>query len=93
MILETLSHAVILAVDDIQPEAPPGSGQILRLVRYLMWFVMLCGVAAIIYAGGKFGWEKWNGSTLESPKMVAAAAVGGIIATSASSLMNAVVLN
>jgi len=89
---ETLCHTAVLAVDSIQPEAPPGSTQVLRLVRYLMWFVMLCGVSAMIYAGGKFGWEKWNGATLESPKIVAAAAIGGVIATSASSIMNAVVL-
>ncbi|WP_019925556.1 hypothetical protein [Nocardia sp. BMG111209] len=93
MILETLYHAGVLAVDSIQPEAPPGSGQFLKLIRWLMWFVMLCGVSAMIYAGGKFGWEKWNGAALESPKMVAAAAVGGVIATSASSIMNAVVLH
>ncbi|WP_216897340.1 hypothetical protein [Nocardia alni] len=92
MIIHTLCHTAVLAVDSIQPEAPPGSSQVLRLVRYLMWFVMLAGVAAMVYAGGKFGWEKWNGSTLESPKIVAAAAIGGIIATSASSIMNAVVL-
>ena len=92
MILETLHHTAVLAVDSIQPEAPPGSTQIIRLVRYLMWGVLLAGVGAIVYAGGKFGWEKWNGSALESPKMVLAAAIGGIVATSASSIMNAVVL-
>lgn len=75
----------------VQPEAPPGSNGILRLIRWLMWFVMLSGMTGIIYAGGRFAWEKWNGGALESPKMVAGAAVGGLVATSAGAIMNAVV--
>jgi hypothetical protein len=77
---------------NVQPEAPPGSNGILRLVRWLMWFVMLAGMTGIIWAGGKFAWERWSGSSMESPKMVVGALVGGIIATSAGSIMNAVVL-
>jgi hypothetical protein len=93
MILETLHHATLLAVDNITPEAPPVASQITRLARWLMWFVLLSGVVGMMYAGGKFVWEKFNGGVLESPKMVAAAAIGGIVATSAGSIMNAVVLH
>ncbi|WP_433209066.1 hypothetical protein ACQP1G_33730 [Nocardia sp. CA-107356] len=73
------------------PEAPPVSDKFLQMVRYLTWFVLLAGICAIIYAGGRFAWEKWTGGGLESPKMVAGAMIGGVIATSAGTIMNAVI--
>lgn len=90
--------AVVIAagsdtIGNIAPEAPPGSNGILRLMRWLMWFVMVAGIAAIIYAGGRLAWEKWNGQPLESPKMLIGACIGGLIATSASSILNTIVFN
>ncbi|WP_282782181.1 MULTISPECIES: hypothetical protein [unclassified Nocardia] len=73
------------------PETPPVADKLLKLVRYFTWFVLLAGTLAIIYAGGKFAWEKWQGGPLESPKRVAAALVGGIVATSAGTIMNAAI--
>ncbi|WP_198428497.1 hypothetical protein [Nocardia bovistercoris] len=73
------------------PEAPPLSDKIMQFVRYGTWFAMLSGIVAIVYAGGKFAWEKWQGSGLESPKMVAGAMIGGVVATSAGTIMNAVI--
>ncbi|MDO3648626.1 hypothetical protein [Nocardia mangyaensis] len=72
------------------PEAPPVSDKILQLIRYFTWFILLSGVTAITYAGGRFAWEKWTGGGLESPKMVAGAMIGGAVATSAGTIMNAV---
>ncbi len=77
----------------VVPEAPPGSEKFMKLVRWMMWFVMLAGVSALVYAGGKFAWEKYNGGSLESPRIVVGALVGGIVATSASSIMNGIVLS
>ncbi|MCU1641736.1 hypothetical protein [Nocardia sp.] len=71
----------------ITPEAPPGSQGILKIVNWLSWFVMLAGIAALIYAGGKFAWERWHGGAVEAPKIVLGALVGGIIATSAGTIM------
>lgn len=79
-------------IPNITSETPPGSLGLLRLVRWLLWGVMLSGVAGITYAGGRFAWEKWNGGVLESPKMVVGAAIGGIVATSASTILNTIVL-
>lgn len=73
------------------PEAPPLSDKIMQFVRYATWFAMLSGILSIIYAGGKFAWEKWSGSGMESPKMVAGAMIGGVVATSAGTIMNAVI--
>ncbi|MFQ6396554.1 hypothetical protein ACLMAJ_24165 [Nocardia sp. KC 131] len=82
---------VLAQVANPTPEAPPISDKILKMVRYLTWFVLLSGVAAITYAGGRFAWEKWSGGGLQSPKMVAGAMIGGVVATSAGTIMNAVI--
>lgn len=82
---------VLAQVGNPTPEAPPGSEKILQLVRYLTWFVLLSGVCGITYAGGKFAWERWTGGGLESPKMVAGAMIGGVVATSAGTIMSAVI--
>ncbi|MBF6427851.1 hypothetical protein IU440_24525 [Nocardia cyriacigeorgica] len=75
----------------VNPKPPPGSEKLINLVNYLSWLVMLAGVAALIYAGGKFGWERFHGGAVESPKIILAALVGGIIATSAGLIIDAVV--
>ncbi len=82
---------VFAQVGNPTPEAPPLADKILQLIRYLTWFVLLSGIAAITYAGGRFAWEKWSGGGLQSPKMVAGAMIGGVVATSAGTIMNAVV--
>ncbi|MBF6339741.1 hypothetical protein IU450_28200 [Nocardia abscessus] len=75
----------------ITPVAPPGANKLINLVNYLSWIVMLAGIAALVYAGGKFGWERFHGGAVESPKIILGALVGGIIATGAGGIMNAVV--
>ncbi|VFA96262.1 hypothetical protein [Nocardia cyriacigeorgica] len=86
-------EAVIVLAQTItvNPKPPPGSEKLINLVNYLSWLVMLAGVAALIYAGGKFGWERFHGGAVESPKIILAALVGGIIATTAGMIMGAVV--
>ncbi|MEV4124307.1 hypothetical protein AB0L63_06255 [Nocardia sp. NPDC051990] len=91
MMLITLHETVLAQFGDPTPEAPPNSEKILQMVRYLTWFVLLSGVCGITYAGGRFAWEKWSGGTLDSPKMLAGAMVGGLITTSAGTIMNAIV--
>ncbi|MET7772091.1 hypothetical protein [Nocardia sp. NPDC005366] len=86
-----VASAVLAQEITITPTAPPRSGLIINLVNYLAWLVSLAGIAALIYAGGKFGWERWHGGSVESPKIIAAAMFGGILATSAGPIMNAVV--
>lgn len=76
---------------NVTPQVPPGSNQILRIVGWLSWAAMTAGVAGIIFAGGKFAWERWHGGAMESPKIVLVALVGGILITSAGAIMNAVV--
>ncbi|WP_431953221.1 hypothetical protein [Nocardia lijiangensis] len=82
---------VLAQIGNPSPEAPPVADTILRMVSYLTWFVLLSGIAAITYAGGRFAWEKWSGGGLQSPKMVAGAMIGGTVATSAGTIMNAVI--
>jgi len=85
-------HEVILAqISNPTPETPPLADKIMKLVHYFTWFMLLSGTTAIVYAGGRFAWEKWSGGGLESPKMVAGAMIGGGVATSAGTIMNAVI--
>ncbi|WP_107657535.1 hypothetical protein [Nocardia suismassiliense] len=81
----------VLAEINITPVNPPQMEKFVNLVNYLAWFVSLAGIAALIYGGGKFGWERWHGGAVESPKIILGALFGGIIATSAGPIMNSVV--
>ncbi|WP_433685594.1 hypothetical protein [Nocardia sp. CA-119907] len=83
--------AVLAQLGNPTPEAPPVADKILQMVRYFTWFILLAGITAITYAGGRFAWEKWSGGGLQSPKMVAGAMIGGVVATSAGTIMNAVI--
>ncbi|MBF6216311.1 hypothetical protein IU487_35565 [Nocardia puris] len=75
---------------NITPTQPPGALGFLRIIDYLAWLVTLAGVAAIIYAGGRFAWERWVGGQLESPKIVAGALAGGVVAATAGPLVTAI---
>ncbi|MFI6779196.1 MULTISPECIES: hypothetical protein [Nocardia] len=88
-----VGEAITVLAQEIKPTpiAPPGADKLINLVNYLSWIVMLAGIASLIYAGGKFGWERFHGGAVESPKIILGALVGGIIATSAGTIMNAVV--
>ena len=72
-------------------ETPPMADKMMKMFRYFTWLTQMSGVAAITYGGGRFAWEKWSGGGLASPKMVAGAMIGGIVATSAGTIMNAVI--
>lgn len=72
-------------------ETPPAADKLMKMFRYFTWFTQMSGIAAITYGGGRFAWEKWGGGGLQSPKMIANAMLGGATATSAGTIMNAVV--
>ncbi|QIS10661.1 MULTISPECIES: hypothetical protein [Nocardia] len=73
------------------PQAPPLADKLTQMVRYFTWFAIASGAVSIIYAGGRFAWEKWSGGALQSPKMVAGAMIGGVVATSAGTIMNSLI--
>lgn len=92
----TATHELLTQIQYAQifnptPETPPVADKLLELVRYFTWFVLLSGVLGITYAGGRFAWEKWTGGGVQAPKQVAYALIGGIVATSAGTIMNAVI--
>ncbi len=92
MILAAL-HDTVIAQQFENPtaEEPPLADKLMQMGRYFTWLVQLSGITAITYGGGRFAWEKWNGGTLQSPKMVASAMAGGAVATSAGTIMNSIV--
>ncbi|AXK85800.1 hypothetical protein IU443_25520 [Nocardia farcinica] len=85
------TFSTLAQVGNPTPEAPPLSDKIMQFVRYATWFALLSGILSIVYAGGRFAWEKWSGNAMQSPKMVAGAMIGGVVATSAGTIMNAVI--
>ncbi|MEU7632164.1 hypothetical protein AB0B25_19340 [Nocardia sp. NPDC049190] len=91
MILAALHDTVIAQFEDPTAEAPPLADKLEQMGRYFTWMVQLSGITAITYGGGRFAWEKWNGGGLQSPKMVAGAMAGGAVATSAGTIMNAII--
>lgn len=91
MILAALHDTVLAEVSNPTPEAPPMSDKLEQMGRYFTWLIQLSGVSAITYGGGRFAWEKWSGGQLQSPKMIASAMAGGAVATSAGTIMNAVI--
>jgi hypothetical protein len=92
MILVALHDAVLAQIGNPTPQTPPVADKLLTLVRYFTWFVILSGIMAITYSGGHFAWEKWaGGGVSDSPKRIAGAMIGGIIATSAGTIMNAAI--
>ncbi|WP_433756292.1 hypothetical protein [Nocardia sp. CA-135398] len=84
------AYATLAQIQNPTPQAPPLSDKLLQMVRYLTWFALLSGIISIIYAGGRFAWEKWSGGPMQSPKMVAGAMIGGVVATSAGTIMNSI---
>ncbi|MGW4354632.1 hypothetical protein ACWELJ_21385 [Nocardia sp. NPDC004582] len=93
MITHLMASTEFLAQLDqnITPQAPAGSNGIIMLLRIGMWFVLISGVAGVMYGGGRFAWEKFNGGAIESPKIIAGSLIGGVFAVSASGLMNMVI--
>ncbi|NRI68777.1 hypothetical protein FEZ60_24975 [Rhodococcus sp. MS16] len=89
--LATIHDTAILAVEfNISPEVPPGANGLLKLLNWLLWGVMLACVAALVFSGGKFAWEKWTQGQSDAPKMLVGSLVGAIVAGSASAILNAV---
>lgn len=73
---------------DVNPTPPPGGDRFLELLNIISWLAMVGGVAAIIVAGGMFGWEKYmSHGEAQAPKKVIAAIVGGVIISIAGTLM------
>ncbi|PXX59324.1 hypothetical protein DFR70_112241 [Nocardia tenerifensis] len=91
MVIHAVHNALLAQIGNPTPEPPPNSDKILQMVRYLTWLVLLSGVCGITFAGGRFAWEKWQGGPLASPKMIAGGMLGGVIATSAGTIMNAII--
>ena len=91
MLQTALDTAIFAQVSfNITPEVPPGANGLLKILNWLLWGVTLACVAALVFAGGEFAWEKWQNGQADSPKMLVGAMVGAIISLSASQILSAV---
>ena len=89
--IHTVYDTAVLAVQfDVSPEVPPGANGLLKLLNWLLWGVMLACVAALVFSGGKFAWEKWSQGQTDAPKMLVGSLIGAIVAGSANAILNAV---
>ncbi|AVP71445.1 hypothetical protein [Prescottella equi] len=90
MLHTVLDTAVLAQNFDINPEVPPGANGLLKLLNWLLWGVTLACVAALVFSGGKFAWEKWQNGQSDAVKMLVGSLVGAIVAISANSILSAV---
>ncbi|GAB86857.1 hypothetical protein QBL07_024160 (plasmid) [Gordonia rubripertincta] len=82
----------LLAADgiDVNPQAPPGSEKFLTLVSWVAWGACLAAVAALMIAGGKFGFDRHQGTAdSESAAKVAKTCIGCVIIAIAGGLVGA----
>ncbi|MGP9725285.1 hypothetical protein ACT3SZ_14850 [Corynebacterium sp. AOP40-9SA-29] len=78
----------ILAQFDVNTVNPPAADRFSSLLGILKWFCIAAGVAALMLAGAMFGYEKFFAhGEVQSPKKIAAAVAGGIVASSAGAIM------
>lgn len=84
-------HLTILAqFDDVDPVAPPGEDRYQWLLGILKWFCMIGGVVAIMIGGAMAGYEKYfSHGEIQSPKKIAGAVIGGVVASTAGVLVSA----
>jgi hypothetical protein len=87
----TVTDTVLFAFEvEINPEAPPGAGGLLKLLNWLLWGVFLVCVAGVVFSGGKFAWEKWSSGSSDAMKQLVGSLVGVVISGSATQILNAV---
>lgn len=93
MITEILATAtdtapVFLAQFDVNVTPPPEAGRFSTLMGIAKWFCIAAGVVALMIAGAMFGYEKFfSHGEVQSPKKIAAATAGGVIASAAGGIM------
>lgn len=75
---------------NIEPQAPPGSEKFMTLVSWIGWGACLAAVAALLIAGGKFGFDRHQGTAdSEAATKVAKTCVGCVIIAIAGGLVGA----
>lgn len=86
----TLAGEYVMANIQVNPEAPPGSEKFMRLVSWVGWGATIAAVAALLIAGGKFGFDKQRGTAdSESGEKVAKTLIGCVIIAVAGALVGA----
>lgn len=100
ILAQTASDAVLLAqqlptgsgggagLPELTPVAPPFAEKFLTLGSAATWTAYLASTAALIFAGAKMGYERWQGGAVESPKKMAAVIFGAIVVASATAIIN-----
>lgn len=74
--------------EDPDPVQPPGGERWSGLLGLVKWFCIFGGMAAIMLAGAKAGFEKYfQHGEVQAPKQIAAAIAGGVVVSTAGLIM------
>ncbi|MGO2516853.1 MAG: hypothetical protein ACTH8X_12110 [Corynebacterium variabile] len=84
-----MDHLTILAqFEDVDPVAPPGEDRYRWLLGIVKWGCMIASICAVLFAGAKFGYEKFFAhGEVQSPKQIGGALVGAVVGSTAFTLM------
>lgn len=87
--MKALREIQYLAVNvQVHPTAPPGSDKFMTLVSWVGWLACIGAVVALLIAGGKFGFDKHQGTAdSEAAKSVGKTLVGCVIIAVAGGLV------
>ena len=80
-----------LAVNvQVNPSAPPGSDKIMMIVSWVGWGACIGAVVALLIAGGKFGYDRHQGTAdSEAAKSVGKTLLGCVLIAIAGGLVGA----
>lgn len=86
-----VASSEVLAVQfDVNPQAPPGSDKFMTLLSWVGWGACLAAVIALLIAGGKFGFDKHQGTAdSEAAKSVGKTLIGCVVIAVAGGLVGA----
>ncbi|MGO1975555.1 MAG: hypothetical protein ACTH2Q_21580 [Propionibacteriaceae bacterium] len=80
--------AVLLAVPQPTPEAPPGSDGFLTVLNWVFWFVLLACIAGFLVSIGMLIYNAVRGNPIQGVVMLIVCIVGAILAGSAVAILN-----
>jgi len=80
--------AVLLAVPQPTPEAPPGSDGFLTVLNWVFWFVLLACIAGFLISIGMLIYNAVRGNPIQGVVMLIVCIVGAILAGSAVAILN-----
>ncbi|MGB6244609.1 hypothetical protein [Gordonia sp. (in: high G+C Gram-positive bacteria)] len=92
--METIYHLATVidtaAPIEVNPVAPPGANKFMTLVSWVSWGATIAAVCAMLVAGGKFGWDRHQGTAdSEAAGKVGKTLIGCVVIAVAGAVVGA----